>query len=189
MKRCPICQGARIIRLPLHREVSALVPKAEMIAKAEESYRTYPCPECENNGYPAGIITVGSVQVVSDRDIDASGGKVIDYVKEHTAVAIGHHLLEEGMIAFEETPSDYGRKIRGIIGVSTANAAAKLDKDLTHKASELLDGVDEEVVHQIQNWGSYFSGNGGIIEKSMAVQFMRDVFRKRMETVRERLRA
>lgn len=184
MEDCPVCRGAKVIRLPLHQKLTMIPPKAEMPLKAEETSRTYPCPECGHKGRHPGIITVSAQQFVDERSVEASSGEVINYVKKNMAADIGLHLLHEGMISFYESDDALGRKIRGVIGVSTAKAAELLDKETTRKASELLDGIDEEVAHQISNWGSFYSGRGGTIDKSMAVDFMRQVFRSRMEKVR-----
>lgn len=191
MEDCPVCRGAKVIRLPLHQKLTMTPPKAELSLQAEESSRTYPCPECGHKGRHPGIITVSSQQFVDERSIEASKGEVISYVKKNMAADIGLHLLHEGMISFYESDDALGRKIRGVIGVSTAKAAELLDKaaelldkETTRKASELLDGIDEEVARQISNWGSFYNGSSGMIDKSVAISFMRQVFRGRMERVR-----
>lgn len=173
---CDICDGRRIIRLPIRFRPSLRPSAADFKLDATApSYREFPCPNCAPKADDNRVLTM-----------EASIDVQVEYLKEPGYVAAAHHqaarmladeMLEQGYIAVRKDADDSGddpffprKRIYATVGVVTP----KVVRDLKLRIAEHQDRVARDVIveatRKIDVWGSSFGATG--IAKHDARRFL-----------------
>lgn len=108
--RCEVCRGEQLIRVPLYRQ-SVVTFDFDPAAVSQESFRTYPCPEC------APGASVERVKVIEAHALIRVEQRLIedaDFMRnrrEHIAHMLVGELLRANLIEFrhrKENPKSVG---------------------------------------------------------------------------------
>lgn len=175
---CPICRGARQIRLPVHRSLSveAFPGGVDVIPEIGESHRIYPCPECSVPNMVA-VHTLGVMKV--EGKIDDRSSVPLDYIHGSLANRMGQALLDKGIIKWATRPGprwELHTIHEGTIAVVGPEQAEKLDNVILARQKELANEVRRLACEKINNWGSFYGQN--MISKPMVCTFLDEAVRE-----------
>lgn len=170
---CVICRGSGVIRLAIYRRTRIGDFNTESIADAEpiaeESSRSYPCPECSDR-LPQERLAV--VQYHSLLDSEINDPEYVRHAKHVAAHELVAGLLKNGFIRFERGPND-ARDLQfpmmATIGVVSLKTVATLEQRIAERQDELAREVVSEAAKQIRIWRSAYTGDDGTIHKGQAV--------------------
>lgn len=186
---CDICGGTGHIRLTRRRPVSVLVPTTTAIdTDMEAAYREFACPECRvaETANDTHISVLQCEKIYDPRYEDEE--RFERHIRQSVAHDLVDELLRSGLIGFSTRKGDdpYGdNRLRARIGVVSPEFVKSMGRRATEIAADMLDGVADRAAAQISNWGSLYSGPEGMIEKGMAMRFVREAFRAHLESVRK----
>jgi hypothetical protein len=188
MSECVICQGSEFVRLPVYRRVSARYADAPvpLSLAAEEAYRTYPCPECnEKTAAEEKVSTLyatESVRNYGDENFDMQ-----PVVTGNLARAISNKLLKDNMVEIVKEKRGDETLFIAKIGVVAPRTFQRIEARALDKMTEFLRGVTSAASHAISVWGSQYSGDDGPISKGMAIRFMREAFNRHIDDTKEKI--
>ena len=189
MSECVICQGARRIRLPVHRPVNPLYVDTDIIMGAttiEESYRTYPCPECDKQAAEERIHVLYAEEVLRDGVGRYSGHGVDSHVALSLASATARKILEDGLIEIRKEERGGDIVYRSRLGVVSPRMVATMERRVFEKMQKFLDIVRSKAAAAISIWGFHYTGDNGMISKAQAIDTVASVFdRALLEARRE----
>lgn len=180
--RCRVCRDFKMIRLPLYPDaVVASGPDFEPPAAVECPYRDYPCPECS---VEVPVSRVHLAREIGYLDIRyASDERARSALRASLIVALARRLDESGAIISRTLRGDGLRQSMVVeLGVVSSEIAGNLERVVAARQEEFAGDVANEAVAQIVNWGSASSYGSRTIEKSRAVDFVREA----IGVVRER---
>lgn len=173
---CVICGGNRFVKLPVMWRLSARVfdSAIPMMPAAEEAYRTYPCPEC--NQKTAAEEKVGVVYADASLKRGPAPADAKKAIAESLAKAIALHLLKEDFIEIMEEKRGDDTLFVAKCAVVSPKTATRIESRAFDKMKEFLGNVAEEAADCIAVWGSSYTGNEGMISKGQAIDYMRASF-------------
>lgn len=183
-KRCPVCSGARTIRLPLMSDLAgsfdaALTMPADTIA----SSRTYPCPECApaTNIDRIKVIAVAGVGHVPFRMADHPRDLSVytQHVRQAAARQAHEEIMRAGLFRFSEgTPDRLTGEMAysATIGVVAPAVVATLQQRMDEHALSVARQLAQIAIGKIMNWGAAY-GDTTVLKDRAADSVM--------ETVRE----
>lgn len=167
---CPVCRGAGTIRLPLYRGIAVVEPTDTGLAEAN---RTYPCPECADT-IPHERLHIIRYTTRADARL-ATTPYYITAIQSNMARGIAHRLLEAGLIQLSRGPDD-DRTLQfeamATLGVAAPTEVQSLEARIAEHQDQLANAVIHEASVQIATWRSAYQGEGGAIEKSMAIRML-----------------
>jgi hypothetical protein len=172
---CEICRGSGVIRLPIYRREKVVDFSATPVA--EESSRSYACPECSDSIPQERLAVVQYHSLVDSRINDP---EFVRHAKDSAAHNIVASLLKGGFIRFERGPNDDRElqyPMRATVGVVSLTQVATLEQRIADHQEELARDVIDEAARQIRNWRSNRTEDEGTLEKEYAVQFVNEAFR------------
>jgi hypothetical protein len=179
-EQCDICQGNRVIRLPIRRPVSASVIPIFEAESIDASSREYPCPEC---GHKVDMDRVAVLDVYSRIDLRYEDQPFEQHIRDHLAHMLVDHLLRGDYIAFEKSEPDrytISQAMVASLGVVSKRQVATFEQRVAQGQDQLARAVAEEAIKQINNWGSHYNRHG--IAKDDAAKLIRDAVRTISET-------
>ncbi len=174
MKCCEVCREARTIRLPLYRE--AVVSFEATVAKLEDSYRDYPCPECAPST-SADLVRVVECHFQADTRYEGDEG-YREHIVGHGVQILAREIEKAGLIRMQHAPADSRELKRGYrlsVGVVSPKVVTKLDEQRIAAEDAFAKLVVETAYYQIDNWGSHY-GHADIL-KSDAKHMVSDALR------------
>lgn len=189
MVECVICLGERRIRLPIRRR--ARTSYADIIMGAttiEESYRTYPCPECDKQAAEERIHFLYAEEVLRDGVGRYSGHDVDSHVALSLASASARKLLEDGLIEIRKENRGGDIVYRSRLGVVSPRMVATMERRIFEKMRMFLDTVRSKAAAAISIWGSHYTGNEGMISKAQAIDSVAAAFNKALLEARREIK-
>lgn len=182
MKRCDICEGARVIKLPVRRELVVSDISASLSLEMDEAYRTYPCPQCAEQ---VGIGVMQACAVDHDTSkklLDGSPG-FRGHVHSGIARDIGARLLKDGLIRFEGRDTDYqprygggGKVVRGTVIVAPPIKIDTLAEKVAENQLAIATRAALIMLEEVQVWGSEIGV--GSLTKPHISRIIRDALQK-----------
>lgn len=173
-QQCLVCRGEKKILVPLYRPVS--VSFEDTAEKIEESYRSYPCPEC------APLAAVDKVRVLNchfQADTRYEGDQGYrEHIIGHGVNLLAHEIEKAGLVRIQHTPANSRELKRGYrlsVGVVSPNIVADLDAQRQSAEDAFAELVVQIAAYQIDNWGSHY-GHSDILKRD-AKQMVADAFR------------
>lgn len=145
-----------------------------MSAIAEESYRTYPCPEC--NQQTAAEEKVAILYAASEfkRDPVPDGAK--PDIAMSLARSVADKLLTDGLIEIVEEKRGDDTLFLAKCAVVSPKVATRIEKRAYDAMKGVLEKVAEAAERSIAVWGSHYTGREGMISKGQAIDYMRASF-------------
>lgn len=180
-KECVICRGAKFIRLPVYRQPSPLYePAAPMMMQAEESSRTYPCPEC--NAQVAAEEKVSILYAESTvRDYGKGSPDMDREVAAELSNVLSRKFLSDNLIEIIKEKRGGDTLFIAKCAIVSPKVATRIERRAFSKMKEFLGSVAESAASSIAVWGSHYTGSEGMISKGQAIDYMRAAFRKHIE--------
>lgn len=187
MSDCIICSGDRSIRLPVRRRVSATFDADIKCSPIGESYRTYPCPECEAE-QPGEekvhfVYAEESIRTYGEPLPEAAKKSVI----EHLAHLSARVILEDGLIEVREEVRGDEIMFRSRVGVVHKRVVERIEERAFSKMKEFLGNVSGKAAEAISVWGSAYTGSEGSIEKGQAMRFVRQAFNQHLSETEQKI--
>ena len=171
------------MRLPIYRHATADLSPSPTI---EDSYRDYPCPEC---GDVIPLERLATVEFHSMVDARIDDPEFIKHARVNAAHRLIAALLEKKFITFQNgapISRELKRPLIATVGVVSPTHVASLQERVAKHQEEFAREVVAEAVKEILNWGSYFTGKEGTIQKGHAAEVVRSaltyVLTKRSQT-------
>jgi hypothetical protein len=185
---CPVCRGAKVIRLAMYYDVEPLGPtdSADIPSNAVASSKTFPCPECHVPKAPENRIAVMEARVVARSDIQDP--KYEEHVRYDIAHIIARQILAAGYIKFsrgEEDRIHLSIEHRGRVGVVTTGDTKKLVQRVVEKTGDVVQLIRARAAEKMRNWGSAYTGDEGRISKGMAVGYFDEATREVLKEIVE----
>lgn len=177
--RCQVCRGEQKIRLPLYRPVVASFEATAV--KIDETYRTYPCPECSPK-VATDKIRVLEHHFQADTRFEGQEG-YREHLVRSGVVAIANQIERGGFMRIQSAPADRAEMRRGYritVGVASIADVSNLDADRFAHEDAYADLVVKIAAAEIQNWGSYY-GHSEILKRD-ATRLLGDALRKAKDT-------
>lgn len=190
MTECVICQGNKFVRLPVYRRASARYIDAAipLSIAAEESHRTYPCPECnEKTAAEEKVSILYATETIAERGNEPADLQRI--VAHSLSKAIADKLLADEMIEISKEKRGDDLLFIAKVGVVSPKTFQRIEERAIEKMTEFLVGVSAEATKNIALWGSSYSGDDGPIAKGMAMRFIREAFDRHIANVKARLKS
>lgn len=150
--KCPVCRGAKVIRLPLRREAPLDSSSGAMVAEdMAVSIKTYPCPEC------APTADEGKVKWVETTTQFTTHPNFVPprVYEERAAHEMVDLLLNEGMIRFAIVGRDdrqMTETIRGRLAVVVPGHVASMEERIAKHQERVAAAVVAEAEKQIDEW-------------------------------------
>ncbi|MEK1908157.1 MAG: hypothetical protein AAAB13_20485 [Pseudomonas sp.] len=177
---CVICRGDRFVRLPVYHPISARYDASAAISmKAEESYRTYPCPQCNEKTAAEERVDIVYATEEFKRAPVPAGAK--QDVAHSLSRAIADHLLRKGLIEISEEKRGDDTLFIAKCAVVNPRVATRIERRAVDMMKKFLGNVADRAAEHIAVWGSHYTGNEGMISKGQAIDYMRAAFRKQIE--------
>lgn len=177
MSVCPICCGAKKVRLPVREPVSAYDP---MRTPSVGTMREYACPECTYKVPVDQVAIVDSRVLVGAIELDTSkaGADLVRHVENAAIYKLMLALVSGGYIKVARAPlvgSVHAYPFTATIGVVSKSAVATMEARIAERQDLVAHAVEGEAVRQLHEWGS----NRGTqnISKAMARQIIGDAVR------------
>lgn len=189
MTECVICQGNKFVRLPVyHRASTRYMDSAIPLSiAAEETYRTYPCPECnEKTAAEEKVSIIYATETVATRGDEPADLQGV--VAGSLSRAIADKLLADEMIEIRKERRGDDLLFVAKVGIVAPKTFQRIESRALEKMTEFLRGVTVEAARNISVWGSSYSGDDGPISKGMAVRFVREAFDRHISNVKATLR-
>jgi hypothetical protein len=142
MSECVICQGARTIRLPVHRMVSYAFDASAALSldSIEESYRTYECPECSGKqAAEEKVSIVYAEQTV--REGYENDPRLVEGVAQNLARATADKLLRDGLIEIKSEKRGEDTLFYSKLGAVSPKGVKRIEARALDKMKEFLGGV------------------------------------------------
>lgn len=190
MSECVICQGSKFVRLPVYRKASAtyMAEAIPLTMAAEESSRTYPCPECNEKTAAEEKVTV-LYATESIRTYGEETDGLDNVAVPALAKAIARKLIDDKMVEISKEQRGDDTLFIAKVGIVAPKTFQRIESRALEKMVEFLRGVTTSASQAISVWGSHYSGDGGPIEKGMAIRFMTEAFNRHLDETRIKIRA
>lgn len=181
---CLICEGSKYVRLPVRHRASARFVAEEMMTM-QESYRTYPCPECNAKTAAEEKVAILYAELTR-RSFNADDPNLRDAVAKSLANDLARRFLMDGYIDIRKEPRGPDEvSFTARLGVVSPKTCTRIERRAIDKMKEFLSGVANIAAESIAVWGSHYTGNEGMISKGQAIDYMRAAFSRRMRDVED----
>ena len=184
-KRCDICGGRRLIRLPIMRSVYDRPRDDAAVVAIPETAREFPCPQCSEMVAEQRLHLMQEHSELDTRVRDPEYRRHVEKDAAHRMVA---KLIDDGFIKFEWGESNEQRMCRpcvATLGVVSKAVVASLEERIAIKQDDVAREVAEEAKRRISVWGSDYSGDEGPVRKVQAREAVSEalvsVLRKRAD--------
>lgn len=159
---CRVCCGQKTVMLHVLPQHNMVIKEyEEELQTPTTSYETFPCPACAPQA-PAEKVHVQEYEATVIVDYEAEHPSYIESVMRTMATGLGQKMLRDNQITLTKNPIEdleYGRKqykLVGKIGVISKQQVATMQERIEKHQTTLAREVMDEVVKQIENWGSHY---------------------------------
>lgn len=168
---CEVCSGSGLVRLPLHKRVSARRFEATEVT-IEVLHRDYPCPECGDVIPLERLATVQFHSMVDSRIDDPEFTRRAIQSAAHNLIG---QMIAKNFISSRRGPDEVGGLRYPLIvtlGVVSPIDVATLERRIGQHQDVVAQEVVDEAAASISNWGSYYGHSE--IQKSRAIECLRE---------------
>lgn len=177
---CAICSGDRFIRLPVRHMVTARY--ADMSVRpmlADESSRTYPCPECNTKTAAEEKVEIVYAMEEFKRHPAPAGAK--QDIAVSLSRAIADNFLRKNLIEISEEKRGDDTLFIAKCAVVAPKTATRIERRALEMMKKFLGRVADSAAESIAVWGSHYTGNNGMISKGQAIDYMRASFDRHLK--------
>lgn len=177
MNRCEICRGARVIRLPLYKEMTAVPMDNSSTSSNADFVKTFPCPEC---GETVPFERVAIIRHTSEVITHRHDKDFVEYSKQSAASQLLAFLVDKDAIDFEWGPVDTLRltqPLRATLAVVSKTHVASMEDRIFARQGAIASKLVEAAIRGITNWNSQYVGPSGHIQKSVAISEIMEALR------------
>jgi hypothetical protein len=146
---------------------------------AEESSRTYPCPECNTKTAAEEKVEIVYATEEFKRHPVPAGAK--QDVAMGLSRAVADHLLRNNLIEISEEKRGDDTLFIAKCAVVAPKTATRIERRAFEMMKKVLGRVAESAAERIAVWGSHYTGNDGMISKGQAIDYMRASFDRHLQ--------
>lgn len=176
MSVCIICSGSGAISLPVRRHAYASYSRDISCEPIQEAYRTYACPECQEKQTAEEKVHF----LYAEERFRAYGETLPEGAERHILRSLANisarMILQDGLMEIRQETRGDDIVFRSRVGVVHPRVVERIDARALSKMKEFLGDVVDKASEEIAQWGSYYSGTEGPIEKAQAIRFVRQAF-------------
>lgn len=183
---CVICEGSHYVRLPVrHRPSARFVAEEMMTMTLQESYRTYPCPECNAKTAAEEKVAILYAEQTA-RSYNTDDPNLKDAIALSLAQTLARRFLTDGYIDIRKEPRGPDEvSFIARLGVVSPKTCTRIERRAIDKMKTFLGNVAGIAADSIAVWGSHYTGNDGMISKGQAIDYMRAAFSRHMREVED----
>lgn len=172
---CVICNGNKFVKLPVYRELTPYSSANVVPMMTEESHRTYPCPECnEQTAAEEKVSILYASETV--REFKRMPPDAVDHIHRSMSMALADRIRRDGLIEFHSEQRGEETLFVAKMAVVNPKAATRIERRAFDMMRKFLGNVAERAAANISMWGSHYTGNEGMISKGQAIDYMRASF-------------
>lgn len=174
MTECPVCRGARFVRLPLYHPATFTEVDSGPLGSCE-AYREIACPDCTDQ-VPFNRLGVLKEVKAIEQTGTLEEAQIRGIPTRQAVHAMVDRIMRDGLMAVEKVPTTRGYQLRCTLGVVAPHHVATFEERVAERQFEVANEVAEDAAREIEVWGSYYGQQ--TIHKSQALQSIAAALRK-----------